>query len=99
MSPEDVPAEWVEKALNTRLPSGGLPTLNEPQMRAILAAVLPLAQAAARKEEPCLVEWATEVDALGTKEVWDSEAEARAEAKRHGQRLFRVEWVEVDRDA
>lgn len=47
MSPEDVPAEWVEKALNTRLPSGGLPTLNEPQMRAILAAVLPEAMAEA----------------------------------------------------
>lgn len=49
--------------------------------------------------EPELVEWATEVDTLGTKEVWGSEVEARAEAKRHGQRLFRVEWVEVDRDA
>jgi hypothetical protein len=46
MNPDNVPAEWVEAALNTRLPSGGLPTLNEPQMRAILAAVLPLAQAA-----------------------------------------------------
>lgn len=45
--------------------------------------------------EPYLVEWATEVDTLGTKEIWDSEAEARLLAERYGQRLFRVEWTEV----
>lgn len=47
MRPVDVNPEWVEAALNTRLPSGGLPTLNGPQMRAILAAVLPKAMAEA----------------------------------------------------
>jgi hypothetical protein len=50
MTPEGVKPEWVDKALNTRLPSGGLPTLNEPQMRAILAAVLPEAMAEAWDE-------------------------------------------------
>jgi GAF domain-containing protein len=58
-----------------------------------------LVEAAARKEEPYLVEWATEVDTLGTQEIWDSEEYARELAKRYGQRLFRVEWTEVDRDA
>jgi hypothetical protein len=42
-----------------------------------------------------LVEWATEVDDLGTKEIHDTEAEARAAAERDGLRLFRVEWTEV----
>lgn len=41
MRPEDVPDELVKKVLETRLPSGGLPPLNEPQVRTILAAVLP----------------------------------------------------------
>ena len=43
---------------------------------------------------PYLVEWATEVDTYGTKEIWDSEDEARKMAKRYGQRLFRVVWTE-----
>lgn len=42
MKPEDVKAELVEKVLETRLPSGGLPPLNEPQVRTILAAAWPL---------------------------------------------------------
>jgi hypothetical protein len=46
--------------------------------------------------QPYLIEWATEVDDLGTKEIHDTEAEARAEAKHHGQRLFRIEWTEVE---
>jgi hypothetical protein len=57
---------------------------------AALAAALPEAEV-----EPYLVEWATEVDDLGTMEIWESEAEARADATRYGQRLFRIEWTEV----
>jgi hypothetical protein len=44
---------------------------------------------------PYLVEWATEVDDVGTKEIHDTEAEARAAAERDGLRLFRIEWTEV----
>lgn len=93
MRPEDVNPEWVEAALNTRLPSGGLPTLNEPQMRAILAAVLPKATA----NEPHLIEWAVEVDAIGTKEIYDTEDGARAAADKDDLRLFRIEWMEVEK--
>lgn len=48
------------------------------------------------EKKPYLIEWATEVDEFGSMEVWGSEAEARAEAKHHGQRLFRIEWTEVE---
>lgn len=50
MLPEQVPAELVEKVLETRLPSGGLPSLSEPQVRTILAAVLPDIQAQALRD-------------------------------------------------
>lgn len=62
MSPEDVPAEWVEKALAAafRMPDGyaeahpgvmrDLKVAYGDQHRAALAAVLPLAQAAAWDE-------------------------------------------------
>lgn len=50
MRPEDVDAELVEKVLETRLPSGGLPSLSEPQVRTILAAVLPDIQAQALRD-------------------------------------------------
>lgn len=99
MSPDDVPAELVEtggETLHSRLYFAERITFDEAKaaVAEVLAAVLPLAQAAAA--EPYLVEWATEVDDLGTKAIWDSEAEARAEAKRHGQRLFRIEWTEAE---
>jgi hypothetical protein len=45
---------------------------------------------------PLLVEWAAEVDDIGTKEIYDTEEEARTEARRSGLRLFRIEWTEVD---
>jgi hypothetical protein len=45
---------------------------------------------------PHLVEWAAEVDDIGTKEIYDTEEEARTEARRSGLRLFRIEWTEVD---
>lgn len=50
MNPEDVPAELVEKVLTTPLPSGGVPMLNESQVRTILAAVLPEIQAQALRD-------------------------------------------------
>jgi len=50
MRPEDVPDELVKKVLETRLPSGGLPPLNEPQVRTILTALLPEIQAQALRE-------------------------------------------------
>jgi hypothetical protein len=47
--------------------------------------------------DPYLVEWAVEVDTLGTKEVHDSEERARAAARKGDLRLFRIEWVEVEK--
>lgn len=42
-----------------------------------------------------LVEWAVEVDDMGSKEIYDIEKEARADAKKNGLRLFRIEWKEI----
>jgi len=44
-----------------------------------------------------LIEWAVEVDKVGTKEIYDTEAEARTAAERDGLRLFRIDWFEVPR--
>lgn len=64
----------------------------EVRTAALNAVVLPEAEV-----EPCLVEWATEVDTIGTKEIYDTEGEARAAADKDDLRLFRIEWMEVEK--
>jgi hypothetical protein len=108
MKPEDIPAEWVERAARAVVDELGACAMcgesgpagcvyckddAEQHARAALAAVLPLAE---RARSPFLVEWAAEVDDIGTKEIYDTEEEARTEARRSGLRLFRIEWTEVD---
>jgi len=53
--------------------------------------------AEATDKEPHLIEWAVEVDTIGTKEIYDTEDEARAAADKDDLRLFRIEWMEVEK--
>lgn len=64
MKAEDVPAELVEKVLETRLPSGGLPSLSEPQVRTILAAVLPDIQAQALRDAKAWIKSSSDLSTL-----------------------------------